>query len=87
MKADDTHGSKAQMAAQVHFTPKLPTLAIEDIEVLLDSIVCAASTIELHFSHQDALQEALVELAALPRFILVTSHVGCNENGERRAYL
>ena len=87
MKTDDTHGTTAQVAAQVHLSSKLPTLAIEDFEASLDTILCTTTTIELRFLHRELLQDALAELAPLPRFILVTSHIGCNEDGERRAYL
>ena len=87
METDDSHGTTAQVAAQVHFTPKLPTLAIEDVEASLNAVICTATTIELHFFLREQLQEALVELVTHTRFILVTSHVGCNEHGERRAYL
>ena len=87
MEIDDTHGTTAQRAAQVHLTPKHPMLAVEDIESRLSTVICTASTIELHFLDRELLHEALADLDALPRFILVTSHIGCNDDGERKAYL
>ena len=73
-------------AAQVHFVPKLPTLAIEEVESHLYDVVCTESTVELIFSTQELWEEALVEFTTPSQFMLVTSHAGCNEEGERNIY-
>ena len=87
MNVIDNYGTRSKLAAQVHLVAKLPTLALEDMETHLYSIVCSASAIELVFTLQAILEDTLIELATLSRFYLITSHTGCNEDGERKAYL
>lgn len=60
-----------------------PFLALEDIASHLSDISCADSLIELSFISNESLQAAKEEFAQFPDFIAVTSHFGCNEDGER----
>lgn len=60
-----------------------PFLALEDIDSHLSDISCSDSLIELSFISNERLQAAKEEFAQFPDFIAVTSHFGCNEDGER----
>ena len=66
---------------------KTPTLVLEDIEDHIDFVGCAASAILLHFSSEEALRDAHEEFKGVGSFLLVTSHDGCNEDGERDPHM
>jgi hypothetical protein len=66
---------------------KLPALVLEDIEEDVEAIRCSESTIAIQFSEAwnlDAVRSSWDNLGA---FIIVASHIGCNEDGERQPYL
>lgn len=63
-----------------------PFLALEDIETDLSDIYCSDSLIELSFISNERLQAAKAELYSVSDFIAVTSHFGCNGDGERGSY-
>ncbi|KAK2762141.1 hypothetical protein FQN54_001148 [Arachnomyces sp. PD_36] len=60
-----------------------PILPLEDIDSHLSDISCSDSLIELSFGSIEGLQAAKEELSQFSDFIAVTSHPGCNEDGER----
>lgn len=60
-----------------------PFLALEDIDSHLSDISCSDSLIELSFTSKERLEAAKEEFAQFSDFIAVTSHLGCNEDGER----
>jgi len=66
---------------------KLPALALEVIETHLENIECADSVIVLDFMDELALKQAKREWDKLPKFIVISSHPGCNEDGERVPYV
>jgi hypothetical protein len=66
---------------------KLPALALEDIESHLDNIECLDSAIVLKFVDEQVLKQARREWDDLSEFIVVSSHPGCNGDGERAPYL
>jgi hypothetical protein len=66
---------------------KLPALALEVIETHLENIECADSVIVLDFMDELALKQAKREWDRLPKFIVISSHPGCNEDGERAPYV
>ncbi|MCJ1307688.1 hypothetical protein MMC25_001336 [Agyrium rufum] len=79
--------STTQLVAQVHFVPKLPTLALEHVELHLEDVVCKRSMIHLAFKQLPTWENAVAEFEALSQFIVITSHIGCNTVDERTAYL
>ena len=86
MKAD-THGSASQFAAKLGMNFKAPALMLEEIEHHVESIGCYSSEIHLYFRSIEPLQRAHNEFASVDSFLLVTSHQGCNEDGERSPHV
>ncbi|KAL8909501.1 MAG: hypothetical protein Q9207_000181 [Kuettlingeria erythrocarpa] len=80
-------GDDNRLAAQVHLTTKLPTLALEDIDHHIDYVLCSKTSILLGFVTASSKQAAIEELRSNDIFYLVTSHGTCNNNGERNVYL
>jgi len=66
---------------------KLPALALEDIESHLDNIECLDSAIALKFVDEQDLKQSRSGWDDLPEFIVISSHPGCNEDGERAPYM
>ena len=78
-----THGSTSQFTAKLGMEFKLPTLMLEDVEHHIQSIRCYSSEIHLYFKSTKFLKRAHYEFASVDSFIIVTSHQGCNKDGER----
>ncbi|KAL8752353.1 MAG: hypothetical protein Q9184_005764 [Pyrenodesmia sp. 2 TL-2023] len=76
-----------RLAAQVHLTTKLATLALEDIDHHIDYVSCSERSIVLGFVTLSSKQAAIEELRSKDKFYLVTSHDTCNNDGERNIYL
>ena len=66
---------------------KTPALILEDIEDHIEQVECLGSTIYLYFSSEQALRDAHEEFKSVGSFLLVTSHDGCNEDGERDPHM
>jgi hypothetical protein len=66
---------------------KLPALILEDIEEDVEGIRCSESTITIRFSESWNLDAVRSSWDNIVPFIIVTSHIGCNEDGERKPYL
>jgi hypothetical protein len=65
---------------------RLPTVLLEEVEHHIDEIICFDSSIRLHFTDQETLELAYNELSAINEFFVVTSHEGCNNDGERESH-
>ncbi|KAF7360944.1 hypothetical protein MSAN_01124500 [Mycena sanguinolenta] len=71
----------------------VPVLVLEDIDFLVETVVCPIalnaeeSAAEISFLSEDAYAAALATWSSLPKFILVTSHSGCNPDDQRGAWL
>jgi hypothetical protein len=65
---------------------RLPTVLLEEVEHHIDEIACFGSSIRLHFTSQETLELAYDELSATNEFFVVTSHEGCNNDGERESH-
>lgn len=66
---------------------QVPALLLEDIENHMDNIDCFPSKIYLCFSSDGALQHAHEEFLSVHKFLVITSHDGCNRDGERSSHL
>lgn len=86
MKAD-THGSTSQFAAKLGMRFKIPTLMLEDVEHHIKSIGCYSSAIHLYFKSTNVLKRTHSEIMSVDSFLLVTSHEGFNEDGERNPHM
>lgn len=86
MKAN-THGSTSQFAAKLQMQFKIPALMLEDVEHHIQSIGCYSSEIHLSFKSKKVLKHTHKELTSVDSFLLVTSHEGCNEDGERNPHM
>ncbi|KAJ6453977.1 hypothetical protein C8R45DRAFT_1038562 [Mycena sanguinolenta] len=69
----------------------VPVLVLEDIDFMVDTVVCQLalreSVAEISFLSEDAYAAAVEAWSSLPKFILVTSHSGCNPDDQRGAWL
>ncbi|KAL9066955.1 MAG: hypothetical protein Q9161_007199 [Pseudevernia consocians] len=83
----DTHGSTSQLAAKLGMQFKIPALMLEDVEHHIESIGCYSSEIRLYFKSVGVLKRTHSELTSVDSFLLVTSHEGCNEDGERKPHM
>jgi hypothetical protein len=75
-----------QFAARVRMSANLPTVVLEEIEHHIDAITCFDSSILLHFADFDSMDLTYGEFSQSGEFLLITSHDGCNSDGERLAY-
>jgi hypothetical protein len=83
----DTAGSNSPFGAIAAMEFKKPTLLLEDIEHHIKAIDCFESRVDLYFSSSKALNHAYKEFKTVDSFLLITSHEGCNEDGQRDPYL
>ena len=74
-------------AAHVQLKSALPTILLEEHEGFIESIACHGSKIELGFNDAGTLSAVWKEMHKYPDLQVITSHVGCNLNGERMPYL
>jgi hypothetical protein len=65
---------------------RLPTVLLEKVEHHINEIACFDSSIQLHFASQGDLELAYNELSAIDEFFVITSHEGCNNDGERESH-
>jgi hypothetical protein len=65
---------------------KLPTIILEEVEHHISEIRGFDSSIHLHFSMEESMDLTLDELSAAEDFFVVTSHEGCNKDGEREPH-
>ena len=61
-------------------------MMLEDVEHHIQSVDCYSSEVHLRFTSVELLQRAHNELSRVDNFLLVTSHQGCNEDGERNPH-
>ncbi|TVY88396.1 hypothetical protein LAWI1_G004756, partial [Lachnellula willkommii] len=66
---------------------KLPALNLEDIEMSLEDIQCFDSTIKVEFAEVQMFNAARDSWNSISEFLIIASHFGCNEDGERSPYL
>jgi len=85
--AEDSLATNSPFAARLAFSSKLPVLALEDVELHLGNIQCSEAAIEILFESQYHCDKAHKAWEDLGNFLVVTSHPGCNRNGERSPYL
>ncbi len=83
----NTRASISKFAAQVSMKFKMPALLLEDIEHHTERIDCSDSKVYLYFNSAEALEHAHEEFKRANSFLLITSHIGCNEDGERIPHL
>ncbi|KAL4877458.1 hypothetical protein BJY04DRAFT_230599 [Aspergillus karnatakaensis] len=77
---------KTVFATTLDVESQQPVLALEDLDDVLDSVRCTESEIQLTFASLAA-EEGLVEATQdSPEFIAVTSHDGCDLEGQRSAH-
>ena len=72
----------ASFGAQVSLQSKLPTLLLEGIEHLLESVDCNGRNMRVAFLSA-AYDQAKGVIEEHGEFLVVTSHYGCNDEGSR----
>lgn len=78
---------RSAFAARVGMNFKMPTLLLEEIEHHTNRVECINSMVLLYFDAAERLQHAYEEFTRADEFLLITSHLGCNEDGERLPYM
>jgi hypothetical protein len=63
-----------------------PILSLEEFEDSFVDVQCVLDGIEVTFSSSVAFSTAMASWGELREATVVTSHAGCNENGERAIY-
>ncbi|KAF7506252.1 hypothetical protein GJ744_012060 [Endocarpon pusillum] len=85
---DDSDARRASsFAAQVRLSSKLPTLLLEELEHHTETIQCHDSGVTLSFPSLETVKLAHGEFIKTKNFYLITSHEGCNNDGERDVHL
>ncbi|MCJ1276962.1 hypothetical protein MMC21_004771 [Puttea exsequens] len=84
---DDDAKLGSPFSASVNMRFKAPTLLLEEIDHHFRKIECFDDRIYIYFDIAEAMTHAHEEFTKAEIFILVSSHEGCNEDGERNAYL
>ena len=80
---NDAESTISPLAASVSFKSKLPSLLLEDIEHLVDRIQCKPESIKLTFASKDHMETARTAFVAHTNLVIVTSHLGCNNEDSR----
>ncbi|KAI9718259.1 MAG: hypothetical protein M1812_004249 [Candelaria pacifica] len=84
---EETLGTSSPFAAQMKVKSKYPTLALEDIDPHVEGIQCSKTTVTLSFGSRPMLEAAKAAWSEHTEFLIISSHVGCNEDGERTPYV
>lgn len=80
------NGDKSRFAT-TSMKYKLLALILEDIEMDVGEIQRSGSAITVEFASQETLEIARKSWDNISEFLIISSHAGCNENGERAPYL
>jgi len=83
----DSYRSSSQFVAQVSISSRLPSVMLEELESHVDEVRCYDSSVHLYFRTIETLKHAHEELGRVAGFVLITSHQGCNRDGERDTHL
>ncbi|KAH8684677.1 hypothetical protein BGZ60DRAFT_170796 [Tricladium varicosporioides] len=79
-------GHEGSRFAKTAMKYKLPALVLEDIETSVQSITCTTSAIIVEFSEREIIDEVRGRWDELQKFLIISSHSGCNVEGERAPY-
>lgn len=85
-EADSAGRHSTPMGGRVSVQADSPILLLEEVEQDLDEVHCQESTISLSFNSLQAFTLARSVIQQFPKFLVVTAHEGCNEDGERAPY-
>lgn len=66
---------------------KLPTLTLEELEHHTETIECNDNSVTLTFPSLETVKLAHGQFIKAKRFYVITSHEGCNNDGERDVHL
>jgi uncharacterized protein DUF7029 len=82
---NDASGDTLSVAT-LTVTSRRPILVLEEIEGFLEDIVCHDAKMTIRFLSAKTLNAFRSEIEAASGFTVVTSHNGCNSDGERVTY-
>ncbi|KAN0083689.1 hypothetical protein V8E54_002777 [Elaphomyces granulatus] len=74
------------LVATLTVKSRRPILVLEEIEDFLEDIVCHDTKMTIRFRSAETLNAFRSEIEAASSFTVVTSHDGCNSDGERVTY-
>lgn len=60
---------------------------LEEMENHVDEVRCYDSSVHLYFRATETFKLAHEELSRVAEFVLITSHQGCNKDGERDTHV
>ena len=64
-----------------------PAISLEDLEYHIESVSCGRTSISVEFYDENVLHKAKKEWEKQSKFLVITSHEGCNPSGARTPYL
>jgi hypothetical protein len=65
----------------------VPALTLEDIEMDVAEIQCRPSSIIVEFINRQTLEAARKSWDTISEFLIISSHPGCNSDGQRAPHL
>ena len=74
-------------SANLELNANLPAILLEDFDWHFEDIVCKSTTIELQFIDSATMSIAWEQMRHHPEMLMITSHFGCNADGERKPHL
>ena len=80
---ESINGPAAPFSASVQMSAKRPALALETVEHYIELIECSDDKIFLDFATLEALNEVYKHVDGTNDFYIITSHEGCDLEGER----
>ena len=80
-------GEASPLAASVRISAKRPMLALETLEHHIQQVECSEKQIFLDFATEEALHEVHRHVDGVDQFFIITSHEGCDLQGERNVRL
>jgi hypothetical protein len=80
------HGAETKFAT-TSMKYSLPTINLEDIELHIADIQCHGPSIAIEFRDRQTLDLAKRSWDNIPEFFVITSHPGCNTDGQRASHL
>lgn len=83
--ADDIEGESV-FSTTLDVESQWPILALEDLDAGLDRVSCTKPKIQLSFESIAAEENFNKAIEDTPEFVIVTSHDGCDLDGERSAH-
>lgn len=78
--------SESVFAATVDVASHWPIFLLEDVDAHMEDVSCSESQIQLVFESMDTMHNVRRQVESIGDFVIVTTHSGCDPEGERSAH-